>query len=87
MKDWESLIVGIEYLLQFKKNPMDWVEKMRDAIIFKKGVSFDVEETLEAMREARESSLDLSKLLPQPHSDRVLREFFAALGESLKKVQ
>ena len=87
MKDWESIIVGIEYLLQFKKNPMDWIEKMRDAVILKRGLSFEIEETLEAIHQASKSSVDLSKLLPQPHSDRVLRDFFTALEESLRKAQ
>ncbi|MBI3899002.1 MAG: hypothetical protein HY308_12005 [Gammaproteobacteria bacterium] len=83
MEDWKFIIVGLEYLLQFQKQPMEYVDIMCDAIIQKRGMSFSVPETLAALSDVKKADVDIATLLPQPHSEATLREFFAALEAKL----
>jgi hypothetical protein len=86
MNNWKAVVVAIEYLLQFKANPLDYVEIMADAIIKQRGIRFPPEEVVDALAELRQSSTDISTLLPQPHSDTTLREFFKALEVKLAEL-
>lgn len=83
MKDWTVTITGLEYLLQFKAQPKEFVDKMCDAIMRQRGISIPVTDVLSALAEVRKSNLDISKLIPQPHSDASLRAFFAELEAKL----
>jgi hypothetical protein len=85
MKDWTVTISGLEYLLQFKTQPRDFVEKMCDAILRQRGISIPATDVLSALAEVRKSNLDISKLIPQPHSDATLRDSFAELEVKLTK--
>lgn len=80
---WESIITGIEYLLQFKDSPLDYVDVMCDAIINGRQVPFSSEQVLAAITELKVNSVDISEFIPQPHSDLILRQFFDALEERL----
>jgi hypothetical protein len=86
MNNWESIVAAIEYLLQFKANPLDYVEIMADAIIQQRGIKLPPEEVIDALAEMRQSNTDISTLLPQPHSDATLREFFKALEVKLAEL-
>jgi hypothetical protein len=86
MNDWKHIIIGLEYLIQFKKRPLDHLEVMCDAIIEQRGLRFSPEDVVYALSEMKRSNLDLSTLLPQPHSDATLREFFNALEVRLNEI-
>jgi hypothetical protein len=86
MNDWKHIIIGLEYLLQFKKRPLDHLEIMCDAIMQQRGLRFPPEDVVYALREMKRSNIDLSILLPQPHSDATLREFFSALEVRLNEI-
>lgn len=85
MSDWKAVIIGIEYLLMFKKTPSDYVDTMHDAILKRRGISFSREEVLEAISILKSTDIDISTLLPQPHSNKVLRDFFYKFEEKLNQ--
>jgi hypothetical protein len=81
-----GIIVGLEYLLQFKERPLDYVQIMADAIMQQRGIRFPPEDVVVALGALKCSDIDLSTLLPQPHSDATLREFFSALELRLSEI-
>jgi hypothetical protein len=79
-----SVVVRIMYGLQFEKELLGLVDKVRDSILQGRGINVTAEETLAALSAVRRTDVDLATLLPQPHSDAELREFFGALEASLR---
>jgi hypothetical protein len=79
-----SVVVRIMYGLQFEKELMGLVDRVRDSILQGRGINVTAEETLAALSAVRGTDVDLATLLPQSHSDAELREFFGALEASLR---
>jgi hypothetical protein len=79
-----GLIAMIMYGIQFRKDLMSIVDTVRDSFLMKRGIDVIPEATLDALAALRHSDVDVSTLLPQPHSDAELREFFVALERSLR---
>lgn len=84
MQRWpEGVIAGLEYLLMFRTDPEADVDQLYATILEGKSIIFSPTQILEALTEALKSSVDLSKLLEQPHSDERLRSVFSALKRKL----
>lgn len=83
MDDWKALIRGLEYMLMFRKNPIEDVDMLSSAILKGGAIAASAEKIFVALSVALQSHEDLSKLLDQPHSDQVLRSVFALLKHRL----
>lgn len=83
---WQSVIISLEYAMQFESEPDSkaTLVYLLQFILAKRVYPFSIDETLDALRfVSTHPEHDLSKLLPQKHSDRVLRNAFHALGDIL----
>ena len=79
------VIVLLLYDLEFEQDLLGFVDRACESILLKRGINLTTEETLDALAALHDSDVDLTTLLPQErHSDAALREFFAALEQSLR---
>lgn len=84
MNNWKGVIAAIEYMLQFRETPKNDVVMLAKAIHKGDAIVFSSEEIIEALKQAINSEDDLSDLIPQKHSDEVLRETFDMLLKELE---
>ena len=84
MNDWKGVIAAIEYMLQFREAPKNDVVLLAKAIHKGDVIVFSSEEIIEALKQAIDSEDDLSDLIPQKHSNEVLRETFDLLLKELE---
>lgn len=85
MDNWERVIVALEYLLQFQKDPARDVAAVVRTIMEQRSLPYSPSVVLTALRCAQTSNKNLAELLPkQPHSDRLLRKVFSAIRERLE---
>jgi len=83
MDDWKGVIAAIEYMLQGRKTPKDDVMMLAKAIQRGDAIVFSPEEIVDALNHAIDCEDDLSTLIPQKHSDEVLRDTFDLLLKEL----
>lgn len=83
---WQSVVISLEYAIQFEAVPNSKATLvfLVQFITAKRAYPFSIDETLSALRFVHlHPEYDLSRLLPQKHSDRVLRSTFNALSDIL----
>jgi len=81
----DALLRVLIYPIQFDKKPSDAVERVIRDVIPNNGVSGSAEDYLEAIRSALGGTELLSKLLPQPHSEAVVRAYLAKIERRLSE--
>lgn len=84
MDDWKGVIAAIEFMLQYREIPKNDVVMLAKAIRKGDAIVFSPEEIIEALKQAIDSEDDLSDLIPQKHSNEVLRETFDLLLKELE---
>lgn len=84
MENWKGVIAAIEFMLQYRETPKNDVVMLAKAIHKGDAIVFSSEEIIEALRQALDIEDDLSDLIPQKHSDQVLRETFDLLLKELE---
>lgn len=83
---WQAVVISLEYAIQFEAEPdsKSTLAALLQFVMANRAYPFSVNQTLEALRLVRaHPEQDLSKLLPQRHSDSTLRRTFNALGDIL----
>lgn len=83
---WQAVVISLEYAIQFEAEPesKSTLAALFQFVIANRAYPFSVKETQDALRLVRaHPEQDLSKLLPQRHSDNTLRRTFDALGNIL----
>jgi hypothetical protein len=81
----DALLRVLIYPIQFEKNPSDAAGRVIRDVIPNNGVSGAAEDYLEAIRSALGGTDRLSALLPQPHSEAVIRAYLARLEGRLSE--
>jgi hypothetical protein len=81
----KGLIRSLIYPVQFEKDPNNGIERVVEFIIedVALGVGVSREKYIAAIKSALNSTEELSTLIPQPHSDLVIREFLRELERTL----
>ena len=80
----DGLLQVLIYPVQFEADPMDGIDRVINEIIPNMNAfSKSSEDYVNAIESALDSSDELSKLLPQPHSEKVIRRY---LGEVRRRL-
>lgn len=86
---WQAVVIALEYAIQFSSEPDSALERLRlfNIVWYRRIYPFSLDDTRRALRflEGR-PDIDISSLLPQPHSDRTLRRVFSQLYLTLDKL-
>jgi hypothetical protein len=78
-RQMKGLIRGLIYPIQFEPNPDNGVERVLDQIVYARAMNASPEEYLAAVQAALRSDERLSELIPQRHSEPVIRAFLAKI--------
>lgn len=82
-EEWSGYIQALIYPIQFEKNPLDGVERVVEMISKGRLLDATPQTYAEAVRRALASSEELAKLLPQDHSESVIRAYLAGIERRL----
>jgi hypothetical protein len=80
----QGLIRALLYVVMFQQHPAEAIAHAINKVVRVHALGATEEEYLHAIRSALASSLHLSELLPQPHSEMVVRNFLAHLASELQ---
>lgn len=78
-----ALLRVLVYPIQFARNPVDHVERVIHDVTPHAGVQAPPEDYILVISRALQSSDGLSKLIPQPHSELVIRDYLVAVQRFL----
>jgi hypothetical protein len=78
-----GLVRGLIYPIQFEQNPANGVERVLDLIVRAGAMNARPEEYLAAVQAALRSDESLSELIPQDHSEPVIRAYLAEIQKRL----
>ncbi len=79
MGDWQPLIRALMYVVQFEPAPEKDIDRVMALVIDTATLGGSRSDYLDAVREALKSEEDLSSLIPQQHSDPVIRHYLRAI--------
>lgn len=82
--NWKGLMRGLLYGIIFKANPLDAVDRTIWDTIDGHALGASPQEYLDAIVIALESNEALAELLPQDHSEQVIRSFLAEVQRRLE---
>ncbi|MTV39423.1 hypothetical protein [Duganella radicis] len=88
---WRAVVTALEYTVQFWSVAMldseDGRRELFNLVWYRRVYPFSPDDTRRALRflEGR-PDIDISGLLPQPHSDKTLRRVFSRLYRTLDKL-
>lgn len=86
---WRAVVTALEYAIQFSADPDSIGERLRlfNIVWYRRIYPFSVDDTRRALLFLeRRADIDISRLLPQPHSDKTLRKVFSHLYRTLDKL-
>jgi hypothetical protein len=78
-----GLIRGLIYPIQFEQNPVNGVERVLEQIVNTNALDAEPEDYSAAVRAALRSDERLSELIPQDHSESVIRAYLAQIQKRL----
>jgi len=81
---YRGLLSVLIYPIQFAESPINDVERVITDIIPNNGVSTRPHDYISAVESAVERDDELSKLIPQPHSEEVIRAYLAEIHRRLR---
>jgi hypothetical protein len=79
-----SLIRGLIYPIQFETNPVKGIDRVMSQVINAGALGATPEEYLNAVRSGLESKEQLSDLIPQNHSEQVIRGYLKQVRDRLE---
>jgi hypothetical protein len=79
-----ALLRVLIYPVQFETDPMQGIDRVVNYTIPNNGVSKSTEDYLNAIESALENSDEVSVLLPQPYSEKVIRRYLREVQRRLK---
>lgn len=80
---WKGLIRALVYPVQFERNPIDGVDRVVGLIAGGRALSGSADEYAVAVDAALRSDEHLAALIPQPHSETLIRAYLAELRKHL----
>jgi hypothetical protein len=80
----QGLIRALLYPILFQENPLEAVDRVLKTVVDRQALGATPAEYLEAVRNALASESLLGEILPQPHSEKTLREFLAKVANRLE---
>lgn len=82
-RDFKGFISGLLYPIQFERDPADGIDRVLEMVVDRRAMNGTPEEYAAAVDAALQSDEQLAKLIPQPHSEAVIRAFLTALRPHL----
>jgi len=82
----KSLIRALIYPIQFDRNPVDGVERVLKLVVDAGALGATPPEYLASTKAALASSEKLSKLIPQEHSEKVIRRYLMKIQQRLSSI-
>ena len=79
-----GLIRALIYPVQFDDNPLEAVDRVIDTVVRTRSLDATPEEYRSGIREALTSADRLSDLIPQDHSDDVIRRYLAEVARRIE---
>jgi len=84
MEHWQGLISKLIYIIQFEYDPLEGTDRALNHIMKIRKWQPNKEEYIEAIEVALKSNILLSDLIPQPHTESIIRSY---LKEVLKRIK
>lgn len=81
--EWEGVVRMVLYPVIFEKDPLQAVDRVVDALQHKTLAKVTVDETLAALQQALQSPMPLAALLPQNHTEEMVRLYLAEVRQRL----
>lgn len=81
--DWRPMIRALLYVVQFDEDPALSVDHALKGVVHKGALAKQPSDYAWAIDEALRSSEQLSKLMPQPHTEETVRRFLGELRSKL----
>ena len=79
-----GLIRGLIYPVQFDRDPRDGIDRVLSLVVERRALDASPTEYLQAIREALASDEALDTLIPQDHSDSVIRQYLIELRDAIE---
>jgi hypothetical protein len=76
---WKGHIRAVLYGIQFETNPLDGVDRIIRQVVTAGALSATPAQYLASIRIALASQTSLAALIPQPHSEEVIRNYLLEL--------
>jgi hypothetical protein len=83
---WKGHIRAVLYGIQFEKNPVDGVDRILQQVVKAGALSATPAEYLASIRIALASQTPLATLIPQPHSEEVIRNYLRELERRIQVI-
>jgi hypothetical protein len=80
---FKGRIRALIYPVQFERNPVDGLDRVLEVVVDRRALGASREDYAAAVDAALASDEPLSRLIPQPHSEAVIRAFLAELRTRL----
>lgn len=80
---YRGLIGALLYPVIFAPDPLDSIDWTYRVIVEARGLDASPEDYVEAIRRGLASSEKLANILPQPHSEEVVRAYLTALEQKI----
>ena len=80
---WKGLVRGLIYPIQFDRDPVDGVDRVLEIVVGRRAMGATREDFSAAVDAALSSDESLAQLIPQPHSEAVIRAYLSELRKRL----
>lgn len=81
---WTAHIRALIYGIQFDKNPLDGVDRILRDVVLAGALSATPAQYLASIQRALAGNTPLAGLIPQGHSEEVIREFLAEMERRIQ---
>ena len=79
-----GLIRALIYPVQFDENPLDAVDHVMNIVVTRRALDAMPAEYLAGIREGLTADEQLSRLIPQNHSEEVIRKYLAEIAHRIE---
>lgn len=79
----KGLVRGVTYPIQFEHDPVDGIDRVLEQVVYARALDAGPAEYSAAIAAALRSDEHLALLIPQPHSESVIRVYLTALQKRL----
>jgi hypothetical protein len=82
--DGDAILRALIYPVQFEADPLNGIDRVMAVVVFAKHLNLALPDVLAAIDTGLASDARLSELIPQGHSEAVIRGFLSALRKRLE---
>lgn len=79
-----SILRVLIYPIQFDSKPVEGIDRVLKMVVFADHLKLQVPDVIAAIKAGLESNASLSELIPQGHTEAVIRSFLAAMRSRLE---